>query len=156
MIGCEPFVNGVASLVERVTALGLANVRIHADDARPLLAALDDASIDRAFVLFPDPWPKARHANRRFIGPGNLPALARVLGDGADLLVASDDLGHVEWLRGQLGLSPAFALVAAVDQRPADWPPTRYEAKALRAGRRPVYFHWRRRPREAPPGIERA
>jgi tRNA (guanine-N7-)-methyltransferase len=154
LIGCEPFINGVAALVGNVTALGLSNVRIHGDDARPLLAALPDGAITRAFVLFPDPWPKARHADRRFIGPANLPEIARVLADGAALLVASDDPGHIDWVRQQLACASDFALEAELAERPPDWPPTRYEAKALKAGRRPVYFVWRRRARVNVTGTE--
>jgi tRNA (guanine-N7-)-methyltransferase len=96
-IGCEVFRNGIVALLAQVDAAGLQNVRIYPEDARRLLAALPDASIGRGFVLFPDPWPKARHAARRFIGPGNLDQLARVLRDGAELCVATDDPGHVGW-----------------------------------------------------------
>ncbi|HYG89038.1 MAG TPA: tRNA (guanine(46)-N(7))-methyltransferase TrmB, partial [Azospirillum sp.] len=97
-IGCEPFVNGVAGLLSLVEQANLDNVRILPDDARPLLDALPDASIGRAFVLFADPWPKKRHWERRFIGPDNLPRLARVLKDGAELRLASDDMGLVRWM----------------------------------------------------------
>lgn len=151
VIGCEPFVNGVAGLLALVEEQGLDNVRIHADDARPLLDALPDASIDRAFVLFADPWPKKRHWERRFIGPDNLDRLARVLTDGADLRLASDDMGLVRWMLAHTIEHPAFAWTArsAADWRgrPADWPPTRYEEKAIAAGRAPVFLRFVRRPR---------
>lgn len=147
-IGCEFFVNGVASLLKHVEAQGLANVRVHADDARPLLDALPDASLDRVFVLFADPWPKKRHAERRFIGPANLPRLARCLKPGGELRAASDDPTLIEWTREQLASFPAFAVVEEGvgdwPGRPADWPPTRYEQKAVAAGRVPVFWRCRR------------
>ncbi|MGQ9366360.1 tRNA (guanine(46)-N(7))-methyltransferase TrmB [Azospirillum sp. ST 5-10] len=151
MIGCEPFVNGVASLLVLADDAGLDNLRVLPDDARPLLDALPDASIGRCFVLFADPWPKKRHWERRFIGPANLAVLSRVLKDGAELRLASDDMGLVRWMLEHTVRHPDFAWTArsAADWRvrPADWPPTRYEEKAIAAGRRPAFLRFVRRPR---------
>jgi tRNA (guanine-N7-)-methyltransferase len=112
---------------------------------------LPDASIDRCFVLFADPWPKRRHWERRFIGPENLPRLARVLTDGAELRLASDDPGLITWMLDHTWHHPDFEWLArrADDwrTRPADWPATRYEQKAIAAGRRPVFLQFRRRER---------
>ncbi|MCW2244971.1 tRNA (guanine-N7-)-methyltransferase [Azospirillum fermentarium] len=152
VIGCEPFVNGVAGLLAMVDRDGLEDtVRILPDDARPLLDALPDASIGRAFVLFADPWPKKRHWDRRFIGPDNLPKLARVLKDGAELRLASDDMSLLRWMLEHTVKSPDFEWTARVPSdwriRPADWPPTRYEEKAIVAGRKPVFLRFVRKPR---------
>ncbi len=148
-IGSEVFVNGVAALLGLVDRAGLGNVRIWPDDARPLIDALPDSCLARVFLLFPDPWPKRRHAFRRFIGPANLDRLARVMAPGAELRVASDDAGYVAWTLAQVRRHPAFRWTArrADDWRrpPADWAPTRYEAKAVAAGRRPAYLCFRRR-----------
>lgn len=152
-IGGEPFINGVAHLLIQVEALGLeGNIRIVPDDVRPLLDALPDASIHRAFVLFADPWPKKRHHERRFIGPGNLDRLARILADGAELRLASDDPGLVRWMLWHTWRHPAFRwLVEGPEdwrQRPADQAPTRYEEKAREAGRVPVFLRFSRVPRQ--------
>jgi tRNA (guanine-N7-)-methyltransferase len=150
-IGCEPFINGIARLLTDVEERGLQNIRLHADDARPLLDRVVDASIARAFVLFPDPWPKNRHANRRFISPENLTTLARILQDGGELRVASDEMGYIRWTLRHVRAHGAFEwkAVSACDwrERPADWPPTRYEGKALAAGRQCVYLCFRRNKR---------
>ena len=146
MIGCEPFVNGVSSLLRQIDDAGLENIRIHADDARPLIDALPDASIARCFLLFPDPWPKTRHHRRRFVQPASLDALARVLTDDAEFRLASDDAGLLDWMLFQLRRHPAFQWTARRAEdwrtRPGDWPETRYEAKALHG--RPVYLTARR------------
>lgn len=152
VIGCEPFVNGVASLLALVDEQDLYDdVRILPDDARPLLDALPDASIGRAFVLFADPWPKKRHWDRRFIGPENLARLSRVLKDGAELRLASDDMGLARWMLEHTVNHADFEWTARGPQdwrvRPADWPPTRYEEKALIAGRKPVFLRFVRRAR---------
>jgi tRNA (guanine-N7-)-methyltransferase len=152
VIGCEPFVNGVAALLAMVDEQDLYDtVRVHPDDARPLLDALPDASIGRAFVLFADPWPKKRHWDRRFIGPENLPRLARVLKDDAELRLASDDMSLVRWMLEHTLKHQDFVWTARGPQdwreRPADWPATRYEEKALIAGRKPVFMTFKRRPR---------
>ena len=153
MIGCEPFLNGVANLLEHIDNESQRNIRILADDARPLLDALPDASIDRCFVLFPDPWPKTRHHRRRFIGPENLARLSRILREGAELRLATDDVGLKTWMLEHTWHHPDFEWIArgAMDwrQRPADWPPSRYEQKAITAGRKPVFLRFRRRERIA-------
>jgi tRNA (guanine-N7-)-methyltransferase len=148
-IGAEFFLNGVASLLGHVARGGMGNVRIHPDDARPLLKALPDRGIGRAFLLFPDPWPKARHAGRRFVSPENIAELARILKPGGELRVASDDPGYIAWTLEHLTRSPDFEWLARGPAdwrtRPEDWPPTRYEEKALNAGRKPAYLRFRRR-----------
>ena len=153
MIGCEPFVNGVAGLVSLIDAQGQENIRIFDDDARILLDALPDAAIDRVFVLFPDPWPKTRHHKRRFMAPGNLDSLARVMKDGAELRFASDHMEYVRWTLDLVTRHSGFLWPARTPrdwrQPPEDWFETRYEAKAREQGLRCVYLRFRRRPRAA-------
>jgi tRNA (guanine-N7-)-methyltransferase len=147
-IGCEPFINGVSMLLVLLDEQQIGNVRIVNEDARLLLRALPAASIDRAFLLFPDPWPKRRHEGRRFVNPEALDLLARVLADGAEFRVATDHAILQEWMPARLAEHPAFELVTRAETRPDDWPPTRYEAKALKAGRRPIYLTYRRKARD--------
>lgn len=151
MIGCEPFINGVAKLLGAVERDCLENIRIHADDARDLIDRLPDASIGRAFVLFADPWPKARHAERRFIGSENLDRLARVMKNGAELRLASDQMPLIRWMLFHTLDHPDFEWTARGPEdwraRTADWPPTRYEVKAADKGITCVYLTFRRRPR---------
>ena len=99
---------------------------------------MPDGCLDRLFLLFPDPWPKARHAKRRFIHPAMLPLLARVMRPGADWRVASDDPTYQAWVSDVMAAQTLFETAGPVNVRPEDWPPTRYEAKALRAGRHPL------------------
>lgn len=150
MIGCEPFINGMAALLaEIVREPARANqIRLLMDDALPLINALPDGSLGRVFVLFPDPWPKARHHKRRFIAPATLDLLARVMRPGAELRVASDDEGYIAWTLEHAPGHPAFEPLRTASQwrqRPADWPPTRYEAKARAQGREPAFLAFRRR-----------
>jgi tRNA (guanine-N7-)-methyltransferase len=152
-IGCEPFINGVAKLLTSIQAYNLKNIRIYDDDARPLLDVMDGQSIDRAFILFSDPWPKKRHHKRRFIIEENLNRLARVLKDDAELRFASDHYGFVSWALEHLINHPAFAWNArsARDWRipPQDWVATRYEEKALARQERPAYLLFNRLARDA-------
>jgi tRNA (guanine-N7-)-methyltransferase len=116
-----------------------------ARDARRLLDRLPAAALDRLFLLFPDPWPKARHAKRRFIHPAMLPVVARVLKPGATWRIATDDPTYQAWVAEVFAAQELFDLPQPAEARPADWPPTRYEAKALREGRRPLYWAATRR-----------
>ena len=144
LIGAEPYEGGVAKLLSKLR--GTQNIRIHEGDAREIVDALPDASIGRAFILFPDPWPKTRHHKRRFVQMEILDRLARVLKPGAELRFASDDAGYLAWTLERLSAHPAFEWMAerACDwtARPADWPQTRYEAKALHGP--PAFLRFRR------------
>lgn len=152
LIACEVFENGICSLLSRLVPQGKeasaplpGNLRLWTDDARTLLRLLPDASLDRLFLLFPDPWPKARHAKRRFVHPALLAELARVLKPGAEWRVASDDPTYQLWVAEVMAAQAWFDAPPPLAVRPDDWPPTRYEAKALRAGRAPRYWTFTRR-----------
>lgn len=151
IIGCEPFINGVAGLLQKVDEEGLENVRIFHNDARLLLDALPDASISRLFLLFPDPWPKTRHHKRRFVSPENLEQLARVLKDGVEFRFGTDHMDYCRWTLAHLMDHPDFEWTAEGPEdwrrRPADWPPTRYESKAAEKGLKSAYLTFRRRKR---------
>ncbi|MHA1113627.1 MAG: tRNA (guanosine(46)-N7)-methyltransferase TrmB [Alphaproteobacteria bacterium] len=150
-IGCEPFVNGVVSLLGHVARHRLVNLRVLDDDALPLIDALPDACLGRVFVLFPDPWPKKRHHKRRFIDRANLDRLARVMADGAELRLASDDMDYARWMLERCRAHDAFDWRAKGPEdwraRPPDWPATRYENKAARAGRQSLFLTFTRHPR---------
>ena len=151
LIACEVFENGICSLLARLvpeggeaTAALPANLLLWPDDARVLLRALPDSSLDRLFLMFPDPWPKARHAKRRFVHPGQLVELARVLKPGAEWRVASDDPTYQGWVAEVMAVQGFFHVAPPATIRPEGWPPTRYEAKAAKAGRMPVYWSFTR------------
>ena len=150
IIGCEPFEEGVVKALTAIEEKPLANVRLYADDARTILRWLPPASIARAFVLFPDPWPKRKHAKRRLINPATVELLARVIRPGGELRIGTDIGDYVRTLLIALHTHPAFAWQASCPDdwriRPADWPQTRYEQKALREGRRGYFFRFVRRP----------
>jgi tRNA (guanine-N7-)-methyltransferase len=148
-IGCEPFVNGMAKALAAIEAQGLTNVRLFEGDAADLLAWLPKASVGRVFLLFPDPWPKRRHRKRRFISDQRLAALARVMQPGAELRFATDIDDYAGWTLARILPSPQF--LWAAEQKAswmtpwAGWRETRYEAKAKRAGGRPIYLTFIRR-----------
>lgn len=147
LIGCEPFINGVATLLGKIRRAGVTNVAVHPGDARDLLDVLPPASVAKAFLLYPDPWPKARHHRRRFVTPDHLDPLAQAMMPGAEFRVATD-IG--DYVRQTLVEVPraGFGWLAEgpADWRDpwADWHRTRYEAKAVREGRVPHYLTFRR------------
>lgn len=134
-IGCEPFLNGVGSALRHLDERNLANVRLHAGDARDVLAALPDGVVDRVFVLFPDPWPKARHHKRRLVQPDTVAELARLLKPGGALRFATDWADYADWSLERFRADPRLRWTAARadDWRtpPADHVTTRYEEKKL-------------------------
>lgn len=153
IMGCEPFVNGVAKLVSEIDERDLSNIRILNDDARFLLQRLLPASLSRVFILYPDPWPKKRHNKRRFINQETLAFLAAALRAGGELRFASDIPDYIAWTLAHVGRfnrerGETFRWTA---ERAADWrtpypgwPGTRYEAKAVREGRTPCYLAFTR------------
>lgn len=145
LIGCEPFVNGIAMLLGKIRAAGVTNLAIHPGDVRDLFDVLPDACLAKVFLNYPDPWPKARHHRRRFVTPDYLNALARVTAPGAEFRVATDIPDYVRQTLEEV--PPAgFELIRQTGQGAAweDWISTRYEQKALREGREPHYLTFRR------------
>lgn len=148
-IGSEVFLNGVAKLVSGLDPDHSANIRLYHGDARDLIEAMPDACLDFIYLLYPDPWPKKRHHKRRFINPENLHHLSRILRAGGLFYFATDIPDYVNWGLCHIRQHGGFDWVAekALDWKtpyPA-WPGTRYEAKALAAGRVPTYLTFERR-----------
>jgi tRNA (guanine-N7-)-methyltransferase len=147
-IGIEPFVNGMARLMRRLEAAPLGNVRTYGDDATLVLDWLPAGSIAGIDLLYPDPWPKKRHWKRRFVNRANLDRFARVIKPGGLFRFVSDIDSYVDWTLLHCRAHGAFEWTArsAEDwQKPfPGWPGTRYEAKAMREGRRPAYLAFRR------------
>lgn len=147
-IGCEPFVNGVAKVLVEVEERALANIRLHDDDASQVIDWLPDAALDRVWLLYPDPWPKRRHRKRRFLSGDNLDALARVMKPGAELRFATDIADYADRSLRLIAGRDDFEWTARrgddwrIPWQP--WPGTRYEAKAIKAGRMPCYLTFRR------------
>ena len=136
LIGAEPYEMGVAKLLTKLEEIPLNTVRIYEGDGREILEALPDKSLARFFLLFPDPWPKTRHHKRRFLQMEMLDQLARVLKPGAELRFATDDKSYLPYALERLMAHPGFDWLAQGPKdwksRPADWPPTRYETKAIK------------------------
>ena len=148
MIGCEPFLNGVGSALRHIEERGLENVRLHAGDARDIMAALPDASLDRVMILFPDPWPKARHNKRRLIQDETAAEIARLLKPGGRLRFVTDWKDYAAWSLERLERTPGldWRAEAADDWRvaPADHVVTRYEEKKL-GDTPPIFLEFERR-----------
>jgi tRNA (guanine-N7-)-methyltransferase len=146
LIGAEPYEGGTAKLLSKLEVSHARNIRLHEGDAREIIDALPDASLGRVFILFPDPWPKTRHHKRRFIQMELLDRLAQVMKSGAELRFATDDRSYLVWALERIAAHPMFEWTAerAADwmTRPADWPQTRYEAKAIKGP--PTYLRFAR------------
>jgi tRNA (guanine-N7-)-methyltransferase len=151
LIGCEVFENGIAKMLAEIARRRLSNIRLSTEDARLLIAALPASAIGRVFILFPDPWPKTRHHKRRIVATETLDQLARIMVDGGELRLATDDRGYFAWMLERVTGHPAFEWLARRPadwrERPADWPATRYEKKARAAGASPMFLRVRRRKR---------
>lgn len=146
LIGCEPFEDGVIKVLTAIDRDKLENIRLYMGDARDVLRALPEASIARAFILFPDPWPKRKHQKRRLINPHLLDMLARVMKAGGELRFATDIGDYARTALLAFRAEPRFRWLAERPQdwrdRPDDWPQTRYEAKAIREGRVRYFFRF--------------
>jgi tRNA (guanine-N7-)-methyltransferase len=147
-IGCEPFLNGVVGALSKIDEDELGNVRLHMGDALDVLDRLPNAALDRLYLLHPDPWPKARHAKRRMVNPGPLDLVAAKLKPGGEFRLGTDDPVYCRWsmmvMNGRRDFEWLATSAADFLQRPADWPQTRYEAKARRKGHEVWYFRYRR------------
>lgn len=147
IIGCEPFINGVAMLLGKIRDAKVSNLKVFPGDVRDMFDVLPDGSIEKAFLLYPDPWPKKRHHRRRFVTPEHLDPLFSALAPGAELRVATDIPDYVR----QTMIEVPKAGFEWIAERPSDWRvpwddwlSTRYEQKALREGRTPHYMTFRK------------
>lgn len=143
IIGCEPFINGVAMLLGKIREAGVTNLAVHPGDVRDLMDVLPAASITKTFLNYPDPWPKARHHRRRFVTQEYLVPLHRVMAEGAEFRVATDIPSYMEQALDEVPKA-GFTLIAHSGVAWDDWISTRYEQKALREGRVPDYATFRR------------
>jgi tRNA (guanine-N7-)-methyltransferase len=148
LIGCEPFEDGVIKALDGIEQDGLQQVRLHMGDARDVLRALPEGCVDRAFILFPDPWPKRKHRKRRLVNAHMLDLLARAMKPGAELRIGTDIGDYARTMLEAFHDEPRFAWQVRRPSdwrvRPLDWPQTRYEAKAEREGRCRYYFRFLR------------
>ncbi|NNC73201.1 MAG: tRNA (guanosine(46)-N7)-methyltransferase TrmB [Sphingomonadaceae bacterium] len=147
-IGCEHFINGMVGALAHIEERGLDNIRLHMNDALDVLERLPDASLDRLYLLHPDPWPKARHAKRRMMNHGPLDMIAAKLKSGGEFRLGTDHPVYCAWSMMIMGQRGDFEWTAERPadflDRPEDWPETRYEAKARRKGHEVWYFRYRR------------
>ena len=147
-IGCEPFLNGVATALTHVRDQGLANVRLWNNDALDVLRRIPDGALTMVYLLHPDPWPKARHAKRRMVNDGPLDLVAAKLKPGGEFRLGTDDPTYCRWSMMIMNRRRDFEWLAETPSdflvRPGGWPETRYEAKARRQGREVWYFRYRR------------
>jgi tRNA (guanine-N7-)-methyltransferase len=147
IIACEPFIDGVVKVLDGAKAGNLRNIRIYTDDVRDVLPWLPAASVSRAFVLFPDPWPKKRHIKRRLVGTELIGELARIMTPEAELRLATDIPDYARGMLWAVRQQKSFRWLAREPKdwrvRPSDWPPTRYEQKAIREGRSRYFFRFR-------------
>jgi tRNA (guanine-N7-)-methyltransferase len=148
MVGCEPYVNGISGLLKYVEVTNAQNIRVYNDDVRELLARFPDQFLERVYILYPDPWPKARHHKRRLIQKPLLDMLARVMKPDAELRIATDWDDYATWILEHLLVHPDFTWLAEKasdwNQPWEEWIPTRYEQKARREGRTSSYFIFKR------------
>lgn len=143
-LGAEPFENGLSACMLQITQQNIENVRIYPDDARALLNVLAPASLDMVYILFADPWRKKRHADRRFVSPNNLVRVANVLKAGGVLRIATDDPLLQEWTAEQMAAQTWFTPSPGAFEKRPNWPATRYEGKAIAAGRHCKYYEYTR------------
>lgn len=147
-IGCEPFVNGMAKMLSAISAGGLRNIRLWPEDAAPLLRRCPDGALARVDLFYPDPWPKRRQRKRRFVSDETLAQIARTLRPGGTFRFASDIDDYVGWTLARLGRRTDLVWTAAGCGdwlSPVEgWVRTRYESKAVAAGRVPSYVVARR------------
>jgi tRNA (guanine-N7-)-methyltransferase len=147
LVACEVYENGICSLLSALVPEGgeataplPQNLLVWDDDARLLLKQIPPGTLSRLFLMFPDPWPKARHVKRRFVHPDNVALVARAMRPGGEWRIGTDDPTYQAWTAEVLANQTLFTAAAPATERPDGWPPTRYEQKARKAGRSPLWW----------------
>lgn len=147
-IGCEPYINGVISLLSKITKEGNKNIFIWKDDAKKILTNIENGTIDSVYILFPDPWPKKKHHKRRLVSSEFLEMLYHKMSANADLRIATDHAEYAKWILYMLIVSKYFVNQAKLA---SDWcidflelAKTKYQLKAENQNKKSFYFHFRR------------
>ncbi len=144
LIGCEPYVNGVAKLLVDIEEQHIRNIRIFTDDARLLIDNMPDICINDVYILFPDPWPKAKHNKRRLVNQDTLARLARIHKTGGNLLLATDHYDYAIWMLEQMQQTKCYHWTAECAEDwlspPKQWVETKYQRKTTAEGRAPQFF----------------
>lgn len=144
-IGCEPFLNGVVSVLEHIDSKEIRNIRIHNGDIRHLIPEMPNGLFSQIYLLYPDPWPKKRHWKRRLVTQEFLNTAHRLLKKDGALYIASDHDTYQNWIENCISSTYASALFDWSNQKTMTiswdgWQSTKYEEKALREGRTPRYY----------------
>lgn len=139
-IGCEPFLNGVVSLLGHIKENNIQNIRIFQGNAIDLLKTFNSNSLSRFYLMFADPWPKKRHHKRRFIQDNILDIVISKLKPAAEFRLATDHEDYQQWMLKHLRNRTDLSEDLCSFDKPLDWPNTRYEAKAIEEGRKPLYM----------------
>lgn len=145
-IGCEAYTKGIASLLEKIKKNNINNLKIFYGDARILIESLEDKSLDKIFILFPDPWPKKKHNKRRIINEEFLALMSKKLKNNGELFFASDIINYVEWTTEKIDITKLFTKkFNSLDEclkEPNWWIETRYQSKAKEQNRSSYFLEF--------------
>lgn len=146
IVACETYINGVLSLLDKIETNNIENIRIFNGDARLLLEKIPDNSIDKVFILFPDPWPKKRQNKKRIINDEFLNLLKQKLKDNGTFFFASDILDYVEWTLNFANgkFKKMFNNLEECKKEPEWWIKTRYQTKAIKEGRESYFLEFKK------------
>jgi len=147
-IGCEVYVNGILNVLRKIKEYNIQNIRLYDKDARILLDNLQDKSLDKVFVLFPDPWPKARHNKRRIINQEFLNTAHSKLKKNGILFFASDIDDYINWTLRHINdngkFQANFDSLKDCEKEPDWWIKTKYQKKAIKEGRVSKFLEFRK------------
>lgn len=97
-IGSEPYLSGVLNVLQTSIQNNISNIRVFKDDIRLLLLQIKEEIFNKIFILFPDPWPKARHNKRRIINDYLINEIFRLLKKNGQLHIVTDSDDYSEWI----------------------------------------------------------
>jgi len=143
-IGCESFINGMASLLAKIKKENLDNIRVFSDDARVFMDSLVESSLDRVFILFPDPWPKKRHHKRRLVQASFIQNVSRVLKADGVLHITTDWDDYALHIKEVLKNNKQFSLSTEDESLPLLYrPPTKFERRGRKLGHNVTELYFR-------------
>tara|TARA_A100001011_G_scaffold166070_2_gene174756 strand:- start:5462 stop:5941 length:480 start_codon:yes stop_codon:yes gene_type:complete len=141
-IGCEPYLNGLASFICKLEKENYNKIKLYKNDIRELLFSFSKKIFDEIFILFPDPWPKARHQKRRIINHENLKLFSSRLKINGKIFVATDVENYFESIQRLFETFGKIKIMntGSFDVRPKNIISTKYEKKAVYKDIKPLYL----------------
>ena len=148
IIGCEIYEPGIASTIDKIEKKKLKNILIYPKNIFTLIDELKRNSIDKVFMLYPDPWPKKKHFKRRLISKLFLEKIYKILKKNGLIFIFIDSENYLNAILIEFFLNRNFLWInkkiTNCYERPEKLIESKYEKKATMKGNKKYFLKFKK------------